>query len=259
MSVCALSITRASEAPPAAVAAFDRYTTLVEEQNKTRTGPQKFLWLDEHLKEKSMAWFSQDVIVPHKMLDSGKEIPVPDGTIQDWIGAVFVEGVTLDRVRDVITDFTDYKSTFKQQVADSREMKREGDHWDAFLRIYKRQLQSVALITILSADYTLVDPARAYLICRSTHIGEAVHPNQKNSSEVRSAEDAYGYLWRLNLYWRLEQADNGVYAEVELISLSRDVSGSRLGRLLNGFVQTFPQDFVAGLMDGMRLAFPRVH
>ena len=232
---------------------------LVEEQIKTRVGPHNFLWLDQNPKEKSLAWFSQDVIQPLKMLDNGKEIPVPDGLIQDWLGAIFLEGATLERVRDLLTGFADYKNSFKQQFADSRLVKRDGDHFDAFLRIYKRQLQSVALNANLSADYTLLDPSRAYLICRSTHIGEALHPNKKNSSEERSPEDEYGYLWRMNLYWRLAYADNGVYAELELISLSRDEGGHRLGRLLNGFIENFPREFVAGFMDGLRQAFPRVH
>jgi hypothetical protein len=258
LTVCAFAIARASEPQPAAVAAFDRYTMLVEDQLKTRVGPHNFLWLDEHPKEKSLAWFSQDVIAPLKMLDSGKEIPVPDGLIQDWIGAIFLEGYTLERVRNVVTGFADYKNVFKQEVADSRLVKHDGDRFDAFLRIYKRQLQSVALNVNLSADFTALDPSRGYLICRSTHIGEALHANKKTEEE-RSPEDEYGYLWRMNLYWRLQYADNGVYAEVELISLSRDAAGNRLGRLLNGFVQSFPRDFVAAFMDGMRQAFPRIH
>jgi hypothetical protein len=259
MSVCALSIARASEPQPATVAAFNRYAMLVEEQIKTRVGPHNFLWLDEHPKEKSLAWFSEDVIAPLKMLDNGKEIPVPEGLIQDWIGAIFLEGATLERVRDVVTGFADYRNYFKQQFADSRLVKREGDRFDAFLRIYKKQLQPVALNANLSADYTMLDPSRVYLICRSTHIGEALHANKKNSSEERSPEDEHGYLWRMNLYWRLEYADNGVYAEVELISLSRDEGGHRLGRFMNGFVQNFPREFVAGFMDGLRQSFPRVH
>jgi hypothetical protein len=259
LTVCAFSI-RASGPQPEAVAAFDRYTMLVEEQIKARVGPHNFLWLDEHPKEKSLAWFSQDVIAPLKMLDNSKEIPVPEGLIQDWIGAIFLEGYPLERVRDVITGFADYKNAFKQQVSDSRMVKRDGDRFDAFLRIHKRQLQSVTLNTSISADYTTLDPSRAYLICRSTHIGEALHVNKKNSpEEERSPEDEYGYLWRMNLYWRLQYADNGVYAEVELISLSRDPAGHRLGNLLNGFVQNFPREFVVGFIDGLRQAFPRIH
>lgn len=254
LCVCACSFARASEPQPATVTAFDRYVMLVEEQNKTRVGPHNFLWIDQHADEKSRAWLSQDVIEPLKMLDQGKEIPVPDGLIQDWVGAVFLETATLERVRDVLLGFANYKTVFKQQFSDSRLVKRDGDHFDAFLRIYRRQLQSVVLNANFSCDYMLVDPDRAYLICRATHIGEALHKKNVPDAE-RSAEDEYGYLWRMNMYWRLEYADNGIYAELESISLSHQ-PGGRLSRLLNGFVEDFPRGFVASFMDELRLAFP---
>lgn len=260
ISLCAVLGVQASGPSPATTAAFDRYTMLVEQQLKAKVSPNHFLWLDEHQKEKSLAWFSQDVIVPMKMLDEGNEIPVPDGVIQDWLGAIYLDGTTIDKVRDVIAAFSGYKDYFKQEIVDSKQVKREGDHWDASVRIYKKQLQSVALNVDLSADYTLVDPARAYFICRSTRIAELEHPNKKTSKEERSPEDEHGYLWRLNLYWRLKRDGNGVYAEVELVSLSHDTNGNRLERLqkhlLNGFVEDFPRSFVADLMDGMRKAFP---
>jgi len=255
MGVCALSLGRAGEPQPATLAAFDRYVMLVEEQNKTRVGPHNFLWIDQHPDQKSRAWFSQDVLEPLKTLDHGNEIAVPDGLIQDWVGAVFLENATLERVRDVILGFANYKTVFKQQIADSRLVKRDGDHYDAFLRIYRRQVEAVVLNANISSDYTLVDPNRGYVICRSTHIGEALHNKKSASEEERSPQDEYGYLWRMNLYWRLEYADNGIYAELELISLSHQ-PGGRISRLLNGFVEDFPRGFVAGFMDGLRLAFP---
>ncbi len=64
------------------------------------------------------------------------------------------------------------------------------------------------------------------------------------------------YLWRLNLYWRLEEADNGVYFEVEVVSLSSQSGLLDRGRLLNGFVQKFPREFTEGLIEGMQQAFP---
>ncbi len=254
--ICALGIVRAGEPPPEANAAFDRHATLVEAQIKTRTAsPRHFLWLDDHPDQKSRAWFSQDVIVPLKTLDQDKEIRVPGGLIQHWIGAIFLERATIERVRDVVTGFANYKTVFKEQIAESRLVKRDGDHFEAYLRLYKKQFQTVILNANLSADYSLVDPNRAYLICRSTHIGETLR--KKNApEEERSPEDQYGYLWRMNLYWRFAYADNGVYAEVESITLSREDNGHRLSHVLNGFVQNFPREFVAGLMDGMRQAFP---
>lgn len=256
--ICTSSFLHAAELKPETTAAFDRYVKATEDGLKQRTGRDDFLWIGQHRKEKTLAWLGQTVIVPQKTLDQGKEIEVPDGLVQDWIGSIFLEGATLERVRDMLLDYADYKSFFKQLVMESRQTKRDGDHYDAFLRLFKKQVTPFVLNTQLSADYTTVDSARSYIICRSTHIGEAQHPNRKKTFDKEQApEDEYGYLWRLNMYWRLDQQDGGVYVELELLSLSREAGGLSPSRFLNGY-QSFPEEFATGMMEGLRTAFPRL-
>ena len=54
---------------------------------------------------------------------------------------------------------------------------------------------------------------------------DATHERSKSYStkitEVGGGD--HGFLWRLNSYWRFEQADGGVYVECQAISLTRDV------------------------------------
>ena len=218
---------------PETAVAFDRYLKPVEVVDL-----KDFLWLDQHPKEKSIVWLNQSVIIPRKR----EGLAAPDGLIQDWMGTTFLSDVKLDRVRDVVLGFEDYKVRFKQQVSESKLDKREGDRFDASLRLHRRQLQQVVLDTKVSAQFTLIDPKHATVFCHSTSI-------------VPQGEE-HGYLWRLNLYWRLEEADNGVYLEVELVSLSSQPSTLHPGRWLNGFVQKFPREFVEGLIEGMHQAFP---
>src|SRR5580704_17527170 len=120
---------------------------------------------------------------------------------------------------------------------DSKQIKRDGEQFDAFVRLYKKQVSAVVLNVNFTARYTLIDPTRLYIACHSTHIGEVEHPKDKKKlDQERPAEDAAGYLWRLNFYWRVQQSDNGVYVELEVISLARE-EGGRLNpsRYLNGF------------------------
>jgi hypothetical protein len=200
------------------------------------------------------------VIEPQKTLDHGQEIDIPDGLLQDWMGAIFLEGATIERVRDMLLNFASYKDFFKQQVIDSRLVKRDGDHFDAFLRFYKRQVTPIVLNIQMSAVYTTADPTRGYSVVRSTHIGEAAHPNKKHiaDDQERSPEDAAGYLWRLNFYERLLLADDGVYVEIELISLSRLTGSLHPGQYLSGF-KSFPRELEEGFLDGLRQAFPLHH
>jgi len=251
-----LSLAHAADLKPETAAAFDRYVKLTEEANEKRTG-SNFLWLDQDRSQKNLVWLGQTVIVPKKSLEHDQEIDIPDGLLQDWMGAIYLDGGTLDRVRDMLLNFADYKTYFKQQINESRLVKREGEKFDGFLRFYKRQVTPLVLNTQVSSVYKSVDPARAHIVSRSTHIGEVAHPGKKSTyDQERPPEDAAGYLWRLNFYWRLHQADDGVYAELELISLSRPGGGLHPGRFLSGF-EAFPREIAEGFLDGLREAFPR--
>jgi len=255
LMLAAASLLGAAELKPETAAAFDRYIQLTEAEMQARS-PQNFLWIDQHRKEKTMVWLSQDLIEPRETLDHGQKIEVPDGAIQHWYAAIYLETGTLERVRDMLLGYADYKNFFKQQVLDSRLVKRDGDNFDAFLRLSKKQVTQVVLNVDLSSKYTTVDPMRASIASHSTRIGEAQHPGKKKTYDQElPASDQNGYLWRLNMYWRFEVSDVGVYAELELISLARPTGTLHPGRLLNGF-QTFPRELVDGFLGGLHQGFP---
>jgi hypothetical protein len=245
----------AAELKPETAAAFDRYVKAAEDEMAQHRGFGDFLWMDRHRDKKSIVWLGQSALEP---LQTGQP-DVPGGLLQHWLGMVYIEGATLDMARNIILNFADYKTFFKQQVIDSKLIKREGDQFDFQLRLYKKQLSAVLLNVDETAKFTSLDSSRVLVASHSTHIGESEHPkNKKEYDKERKPADESGYLWRLNLYWRLEQADNGVYAELETISLGRDAGTLSPGRILTGF-QTFPQELTRGMIDGLRGVFPRRH
>jgi hypothetical protein len=250
----------AAELPPETAAAFDRYTKLTDQAVKKTPAPHNWLWLDQHPKEQSLVWLGQSVVVPQKTLDQGEEIAMPGASLQDWLGVTLLEGATLERVRDFVLNYADYKYYFKQYFTDSRLVKREGDSFDAALKLSRKQFATVILNINISSNYIAFDPAHGYVISHSTRIGEVAHPKAKEpADQERPAADAYGYLWRLNQYWRIEQTGDGVYVELESVTLTRPAGGLNPARFLNGFVQDFPKEFVEGLMEALRQAFPRPH
>jgi hypothetical protein len=62
----------------------------------------------------------------------------------------------------------------------------------------------------------------------------------------------------LNFYWRLEKADDGVYAELEVITQGREAGALSPSRYLKGF-QNYPRELTQGLIDGLANAFPHRH
>jgi hypothetical protein len=254
----ALSILQAADPNPETIAAFDHYVKLTEDGFAKHRGFEDYLWLDHHPDEKSLVWLQQSVVRPMQTLDQGKEIEVPGGEIQHWLGAVFVEraDTDADHLRGLLLNFAGYKDFFPEQIVDSKLNKREGDDFDFLLRFYKKQFNTVVLNVDESAKYTLIDPYKWTVACHSTHIGEAEHPkNKKKLDEERLPEEAAGYLWRLNFYWRVQQADNGCYVELEVIALTPQEAG-RLhpSRYLAGF-QSFPQGLTQYLISSLETLF----
>jgi hypothetical protein len=259
LAALACGSTRAAELKPEAAAAFDRYIKVTEEEMAKHQGFADFLWLDRgDPKEKSLVWLGQPQIVPLTTLDHGQGIEVPDGLVQHWLGVVFLEKATLERVSMILLNFDDYLHMMPMQIMESKMKKHDGNQYEAFLRLYKKQVSAVVLNVDESAKYTQVDPMRAVIACHSTKIAEVEHPrNKKKLDQERPPEDAAGYLWRLNFYLRMEESDNGLYVEIEMITLARQAGGLLdTSRLLNGF-QNFPKELVQALIADLEYVYPR--
>lgn len=259
--VCLFSLSAilsAAELPPEAAAAFDRYVKLTEEGFAQHQGLQDFLWLDRHPKDRTLVWMRQNVLVPLQTLDHGAPIEVPGGEIQHWLGAVYAEGMNTGNVSRMLLNFPLYKDFFKNQIIDSKLKKQNGDEYEVFLRLYKKQISTVVLNVDGTAKYKVLDPTRWTLNFQSTHIGEVEHPKDKKKlDQERSPEEAEGYLWRLNLYFRVAERENGVYIEFEVLSLARNFEGKmNRSRILTGF-QDFPHELAQGMLSTFDTIFPR--
>jgi hypothetical protein len=248
----AVAASYAAQPAPETTAAFDRYIKVTEDEMARHRGFEDFLWVDHDAKQKSAVWLGQSPLRPMQTLDQGHEIEVPGGLIQHWLGTLYVDQVTIDPVRNSILNIAAYKDFFRPQVRDSKLVKPNGYQFDLQLRLYRRQVSAVLLNASVSCDYTPVDDKRVFIACRSTHIGEVEHPkDQKSWDKERPVEDETGYLWRFNYYWRIAEADNGVYVELETISLGRETGGLSPSHFLNDF-QNFPKELTQSMIDGLR-------
>jgi hypothetical protein len=244
---------RAVELQPATTAAFDHYIKLTEAELSQRMTAKNFLYLDKHPREKSALWLGQPQVLPHQTLDQGQEIPIPGGLVQDWIGAMFLPGVNLEKVRAVLQDYPNYKNYFKPEVIESRLDKRDGDRFNIFLRLTKTQVLTVVLNSNYTVQYGQIDPTRMYVNSHSTRIAEVKNPKKKKYDQEEPVGDDDGLLWRIDSYWRLQEADNGVYAELEAVSLSRDIPLG-LGFLVKGFLEQFPKESMENTLKGLKQA-----
>ncbi len=250
LSSFALPLGFAADLLPETKRAFDRYAQLTEAQLDRTLNGRHFLYSDLSPSDKAKLRKGEVTIMPREVLDNAKEIDVPGGLVQDWVGVLFIPNATVEQVRAVLEDYAAYKNLYKPEVIESKLLNRNGNEFDIFLRLYKKQFLTVV---VLNANYHVtfgqLDPTHLYVNSRSTRIAEVDNPDRSMTAEQPVGHDD-GFLWALNSYWRIEQADGGVYLQLEAVSLSRDLPFGLFW--LKGFLQKFPKDSMEATLRGTK-------
>jgi hypothetical protein len=149
-------------------------------------------------------------------------------------------------------DYKNYKVYFRPEVTESELIRHQNDDFEVFLRLYKKHILTVVLNTTYAIKYSSTDAHHMSVVSRSTRIAEVKNAGPPSQSEEPIGNDS-GYLWALNSYWRFEEADGGVYAECQAISLSRDVPFG-LGWAVKGFIDKFPRESMQNTLAGLKRA-----
>jgi len=237
---------------PETASAFDRYIEAVEAAMGRDVDTGHFLDIDRNVMEKGKLRDGEVRIDPGA---APEDIAVTGGMIQDWRGTMFIPSVTIQAVKAVLQDYDNYKQFYKPDVIESKQLAHHDDEYDIFLRLRKKQILTVVLNTEYRVRYSLPEPRHMSVWSRSTRIAEVKNADRSLTEEEPVGRDS-GFLWRLNSYWRFEEADGGVYAECRAISLSRDVPLG-LGWMIKGFVTKFPKESMQNTLRGTKAAVER--
>ena len=223
------------ELKPEAVEGFqafveDAEAAMADRQNDT----SPFLWLAEDPERLDEALDGQIVA---KRLDT--DVDLDGALIHNWIAGMFIPGATIDDVFAAFLDFDRAPDIYPEVVA-GEFLGKDGDTYKLYRRLRKKRVVTVVVDTWQDAVYERLDENRAMSWTKSTLIREVKNPGQPNETLLQEGKDR-GYIWRIYLYWRLEQRDGGVLAECRSISLSRSVPFF-LKLFLNPFVRNVPGD-----------------
>ena len=232
---------------PETAHAFDAYVEAAESRMARDLQPARFLHSDStpDLKAKLRGG---ELVIETGARQAAKDAQVPGGLLQDWRGMMFIPGAPIADVRAVLQDYANYKNFYKPEVIESKEISHHNDEYDIFLRLYEKHVLTVVLNANYHVQYGMLDPKRMYVTSHSTRIAQVKDAKRSYTEEEPPGDDT-GFLWRLNSYWRFEEADGGVYAECEAISLSRDVPLG-LGFMLKGFLERFPKESMMNTLRG---------
>jgi hypothetical protein len=228
--------------------AFDRHAAKAEREMHGVASGKSFLWADADRNRKERMRRGEVVIEPRGQ--SGL-VEVDGGLIHDWIGGMFVPGATLSKTLAAIQDYARHKDSYPEVTA-SRIIRREGDFFKVFLRLRKKKVVTVVLNTEHDVQYTRTAPNRVRSRSIATRIAEVKNVDEPGMQELPPGKDS-GFLWRLNSYWRFEEADRGVYIECEAISLTRDVP-TGLGWMIKPIIRDLPKESLEGTLAATRKA-----
>ncbi len=146
---------------------------------------------------------------------------VPGGYIHHWIGALRIPNITVAAVRAVLENYPQYPRIYAPDVKLSSASHAGERDYD--VRLVTERAERIGLhfafdmrsrVNFRAADGDSIIESRSYLI-RESESGKPPY------TDLRPEGNDHGILWRLNSYWRLRQTGASVYAECEVISLSR--------------------------------------
>jgi hypothetical protein len=253
-----LGVASAAELKQKTIEAFDRYVRLTEQRIQSEIGSGKpFLWVDERPEQQGQPahqrlWAGELLIERMNTLDQGKRISVPDGLIHHWIATIFIPNTSMEPVLRLVQDYDHHQIYYSPDVERSRILARHGDDFQILLRFRRTKVITVVVDTYHDVHYGQLDPQHVYSFSHTTRIQE-VENHGKQEERERPIGDDHGFLWRLNTYWRLEQADGGVYVQCEAITLTRDIP-TGLGWLVGPFVEKVPRESLTFTLAATRKA-----
>ena len=175
---------------------------------------------------------------------------VPDGLIHDWLGVVFIPGVSLPETLAFVQDYDHAADHYAPNVTQSRLLSRSDESFRVFLQLKQTELLTILFDTEYDVRYVRLDDSRVYSVSHSTRIAQLAQGSQDR--ELPPAEND-GFLWRLDSYWRFEQVSGGVYIQCRAISLSRDIPRG-LAWIVAPFIKDIPRKSLQFTLTATRAA-----
>jgi len=249
---------------PKTVAAWERYRDWVDAKvQRELSDPGTFLLLntlDRRERSEVSGQLHRGEIAVRKMesvVPKGVSFEVPDGTIHHWYGVILIRDARLPDLIRFVQDYEHHAGKFKE-VEKSRLLGRDGDTFRFFLRLRRTQAPiTVYYNTEQSCSYRSWGADRASSHSVAEKIAELENPGTPRERE-KSHEDDWGFLWRLETWWRFQQDAEGITLECESLSLSRDIPlFLKIIPGVMGYINSVPRESLKNTLSSIREHVPR--
>lgn len=214
----------AAELQRATSDAWQEYVRQADTRMQARLATGKpFLWMDEAADRSQRVRHGEIIVAP--LVGRGTRT-VPDGLIHDWIGGAFIPNASIDGVLGVVRDYDRYKEIYKPVVTDSRSL-NPGTADQEFAMVWQKHVLFVnaAMRGRYRAHDVTIDSHRGYSIVDATSL-QQIEDCGRPGERLLPPDTGTGLIWRIHTIARFEERDGGVYLEMEVMVLSRDIPSS---------------------------------
>ena len=235
-------IARASNLQPQTARAFSRYVEKIEKNLDSRgAGDLPFLQSAE-----IPGGINRLKVGSELIRDLNKDDNTPDGIIHDWLGARLLKGASVDEVVNLLTDYDSHHRIFPNVVA-SELRSRSGNKLESYLRFKKKKILTVVSDTSHEVTVIPLDPGRVQIFSRSTRIQEVENHGEADETLLPEGDD-HGFLWRMNTYWNIADAEDGAIVECRSVTLSRDVPFG-LNLIIDPIIKDMPREQLQSMLN----------
>ena len=213
--LCNLS---AVASPPVATwNAFSQYAAVAEDRMRADSTTANFLRVLPDESRQARVRKGEVLVESAQSLGLKPNIAIPNGQVQHWVGAAFLQHATLDGVLPRLRNYNNRSRYMMPEIVASRLEDHQGDVFQVYLRLVEKAILSGVFDLDLRVFYRTEEPGRLTIESRSERVIEV----SDVSAPAGSAARDHGLLWGLNHYWRILQTDDGLYVECEALVLSR--------------------------------------
>jgi hypothetical protein len=224
-----------SQAIPAFKSSAAEIETRLGQQHRSQNS---FLFPVETSPQRQLRLHSGELIIEHLGPATGAELP--GALLHHWRGTAFIPGASAADFERLLNDFNSYPQRFSPQVIRAKVLAQRRDGVQVSMRVRQKHVLTVVMDTIYDVTFGRLDTLHGYSASKSTSITE-IHAPGTDEERPLSSNEEHGFLWEMNTYWSYEELDDGLYIQIESLSLSRSVPLG-LGWAIRPYVESVPRE-----------------
>jgi hypothetical protein len=204
------------------IALFHEYTAKFEERVSAPFTSSGKMWIDDDRSSKHRDFeLGKPIVEARENQDVGN-----NGSIHHYSGAIRVPGASIERVRQVMQDYSNYANYFRPDVARGSGVVQpdstpQDEHYVSHLVLTESTLWlDVAFASTYDSHYRRIDANRWTSRSTTLSIRELQDAHKLDGALLPEGDD-HGFLWRTNNYWFARERDGGLDLQLDSMTLSR--------------------------------------